>query len=210
MIKLSTLFLCAALGTSLVKAQTVKELTHISSYVNGVLETAEVVAYDADHKQVYFTSSSENKLTILDVFDVNNPTKMLELDLAPYGGGPNSVDYSNGIVAVAIENNIKTENGLVVFFDFNGLYLGQIAVGALPDMLTFTPNGNKIVVANEGEPSSDYTVDPEGSISVIDLTSGVGSATVTHITFEYYNDKKVSLQNKGIRIFGNNGNASVA
>ena len=34
-------------------------------------------------------------------------------------------------------------------------------------MVTFSPNGKYIVSANEGEPSDDYTVDPNGTISVI-------------------------------------------
>lgn len=36
-------------------------------------------------------------------------------------------------------------------------------------MLTFTPGGDLLLVANEGEPSADYTRDPEGSVSVIDV-----------------------------------------
>ena len=42
-------------------------------------------------------------------------------------------------------------------------------VGALPDMLTFTPDGDYLLVANEGEPSGYGAghVDPEGSVSII-------------------------------------------
>jgi hypothetical protein len=77
-------------------------------------------------------------------------------------------------------------------------------------MLTFTPDGTKVLVANEGEPNKDYSIDPEGSISVIDVSSGAASASVTSINFNSYNDKKESLKNKGIRIFGNNGSATVS
>ena len=51
----------------------------------------------------------------------------------------------------------------------------SVDVGALPDMLTFTPDGAKILVANEGEPDGD--IDPDGSVSIINLSSGVLSAT---------------------------------
>jgi hypothetical protein len=59
----------------------------------------------------------------------------------------------------------------------------DVEVGYLPDMLTFTPDGSKILVANEGEPEykefdgekvSGYyngtpDNDPKGSISIISL-----------------------------------------
>ncbi|KAA5539936.1 DUF839 domain-containing protein [Roseiconus nitratireducens] len=49
-------------------------------------------------------------------------------------------------------------------------------------MVTFTPDGNKVLVANEGEP--DDGVDPEGSVSIIDVSGGVLSATVQTATFD--------------------------
>jgi hypothetical protein len=42
----------------------------------------------------------------------------------------------------------------------------------MPDMLTFTPDGTRVVTANEGQPNQAYTVDPEGTISIIDLGEG--------------------------------------
>lgn len=210
MFKQYTSFISAALLASMLQAQSVDELTHLASYETGGTDAAEVVSYDAENKQVYFTSSAENKLTYLNVSDPSTPTKTVEIDLSTYGGGPNSVDNYNGVIAVAVENDTKTDAGFVVFFDKDGTHLKTVTAGSLPDMLTFTPDGSKIIVANEGEPNDDYSIDPEGSVSIIDLSNGVANATVTTIGFTEYNDKKVSLQNKGIRIFGNNGAASVA
>lgn len=199
---------CLIMGFT--KAQNEQTLTHLSSYETNLIESAEVVAYDPVLKRAYFTNTSTNSLTIIDISNPTTPTLIKDVVLSSYGAGPNSVAVHNGIVAVAVENNIKTDRGFVVFFDTDGAYLSDIMVGFLPDMLTFTHDGSKLLVANEGEPNDDYTIDPNGSVSIIDMSSGVGAASVTSIDFIPYNDKKASLQNKGIRIFGNNGLSSVA
>lgn len=48
-----------------------------------------------------------------------------------------------------------------------------MTVGALPDMLTFTPDGRHLLVAGEGEPSSDYSVDPAGTVSIINVAKAL-------------------------------------
>ena len=66
-----------------------------------------------------------------------------------------------------MEASPKTDAGWVVFLNVSTLaYVNAVQVGALPDMLTFTPDGSRVVVACEGEPN-DYTVDPEGSVDII-------------------------------------------
>lgn len=186
------------------------DLNHLSSYSTGTPDAAEVVAFHAPSKRGYFTSAGANTLTIINVADPYNTTLISTVDLAPYGGGPNSVAIFDTLVAVSVQANVKTDNGSVVFFNIDGAYLTSITVGALPDMITFTPDGSMLLVANEGEPNDDYTIDPEGSVSLIDLSAGLSNANVTSVDFTAYNDKKASLKNKGLRIFGNNGLSSVA
>ncbi|OCQ90156.1 hypothetical protein BCD64_19755 [Nostoc sp. MBR 210] len=123
---------------------------------------------------------------------------------------PNSVAVSNGIVAVAyaIQNTSTNaqQTGQVSFYSAaNGTFLNSVAVGALPDMLTFTPDGTRVLVANEGEPNSygqANSVDPEGSISIIDVSGGVANATVTHATFTSFNSQIDALRAAGVRITG--------
>lgn len=125
---------------------------------------------------------------------------------------PNSVAVNNGVVAVAyaVRNTITNaqQTGKVAFFTAsNGNFIKAVDVGALPDMLTFTPDGKKVLVANEGEPNSynqANSVDPEGSVSIIDITNGVANATVQTATFTNFNSQIASLKVSGVRIFGLN------
>src|SRR5690606_20774364 len=105
----------------------------------------------------------------------------LDPGLTPAGGSsavPNSVAVNNGVVAVAyaVVNSAdgSQQQGHVSFYDSTTLaVLNDVGVGYLPDMLTFTPDGSKVLVANEGEPNSYNqadSFDPEGSISIIDVS----------------------------------------
>jgi hypothetical protein len=182
-------------------------LEHIATYRTGVFEegAAEIAAYDPVNKRLFFVNANASTVDILDINDPTNPVLLNSIDCTPYGSSANSVDVQDGIVAVAVENVVKQENGRVVFFDTDGNYLNDVEAGALPDMLTFTSDGLKVLVANEGEPDADYLMDPLGSVTIVDLSAGVGAATTIQVNFETYNNRKMSLINKGIRIFGNNG-----
>ncbi|MGB3760981.1 MAG: bifunctional metallophosphatase/5'-nucleotidase, partial [Rivularia sp. (in: cyanobacteria)] len=158
------------------------------------LEGAEISAYDAGTKRIFVTGEAgeENAnsieegspiLQVVDVSDPSNPTVINQIDLSSYGDGVQSVAVKNGVVAVAVSADTVTDAGKVVFFNASDYSeLSQVTVGALPDMLTFTPDGMKVLVANEGEPNDRYTVDPEGSISIIDVSGGVGSLTDANVT----------------------------
>ncbi|MCB0212061.1 MAG: choice-of-anchor I family protein, partial [Anaerolineae bacterium] len=47
-----------------------------------------------------------------------------------------------------------------------------------------------------------YTVDPEGSVSIIDLSGGVEAATITTADFNAFDEQIDSLKASGVRIFG--------
>lgn len=196
------------------------QLSPLGTYNSGVFNAsgAEIVAYDAGSQRAFFTSAintqnaaASNRIGVLDLSNPANPTLVASIDLAPYGGGPNSVAVHDGLVAVAVEALDKTALGSVVFFDTNGVFLKQVTVGALPDMLTFTSDGRKVIVANEGEPNSynqTNSVDPEGSISIIDLSRGLNRASVATAGFTSFNSQQAELLAAGVRIYG--PNATVA
>lgn len=200
----------AALAVSASHAEPVNaqiSLTPIGTYETGVFDegAAEIVAYDADTERLFVTNADANTIDILDISDPTNPTKLDDIDLSPYGGGVNSVAVRDGVVAAAVEASPKQNPGKVVFFDTEGGFLSSVTVGALPDMLTFTPDGTKILVANEGEPSDDYLTDPEGSVSIIDVSGGVPILTQSNVStasFAPFNKKINKLRRGNVRIFG--------
>ncbi|WP_421946930.1 choice-of-anchor I family protein [Phaeodactylibacter xiamenensis] len=175
-------------------------LSHVGSFASGAV--AEIVAHDPASQRLFLTNSEENQLDIVDFSNPASLSSVSSVDMAPYGGGINSVAVHNGLVAVAMEANTKTDNGSVVFFDTDGAFLNQVNVGPLPDMLTFTPDGTKVLTANEGEPNDDYDVDPEGSVSIIDVSGGAAAATVVTLPLTGFNDDEATLVAQGVRIFG--------
>jgi predicted extracellular nuclease/2',3'-cyclic-nucleotide 2'-phosphodiesterase (5'-nucleotidase family) len=66
----------------------------------------------------------------------------------------------------------------------------------LPDMLTFTPDGSQILVANEGEP--DGGIDPVGSVSIIDFN---GTSVTNVATADFSGFDAATLQAAGVRLF---------
>jgi len=180
-------------------------LTLLSSFSNGTAGTnsAEIVAFDADVDRLYIANSIAAKLDIVNFSNPAAPVLISSISTTPYGN-INSVVAHDSIVALAIENINPQLNGSVVFLDYNGNFLNQVTVGAMPDMITFNKNYTKILTANEGEPNSAYTVDPEGSVSVVDLTPGIANLTnanVTTIGLTSFNGQQVALVAQGIRIF---------
>lgn len=138
---------------------------------------AEISAFDPDSDNLFVTTG--DTIEIFNLALPTMPTFVTSIDLSDplnlggfEGGGVNSVAFSNGILAAAIEADTKQDNGIVAFFDAQGNFQIKFEVGALPDMVTFTPDSSKVLVANEGEPNDDYDVDPEGSVSIINVANG--------------------------------------
>ncbi|MCL1480911.1 MAG: choice-of-anchor I family protein [Marinobacter sp.] len=190
-----------ASGTS----QTLIELNVLGSYASGAFDesAAEIVAYDTANQRLFVVNANDSTVDVLDINDPKMPTKLGTIDASAEGASANSVAVYGNLVAVAIEANVKQDNGKVVFYNTTALNkVGEVTVGALPDMVTFTRDGKALLVANEGEPSDDYTNDPEGSVSIIDLSNGVASATVTTAGFTAFNVDQAALEAKGLRVFG--------
>ncbi len=158
---------------------------------------AEISAFDPTTDQLFVCNAEANAVDVVSISADGSLAKVGSIDISAYGN-VNSVAVKNGKLAAAIENDNKQNAGIVAVYntaDYSTVAF-TATVGALPDMVTFNEDGTKIVVANEGEPSSDYTNDPEGSISIVDVATEV----VTTLGFDAYD--KETLISQGIRIFG--------
>ncbi|MFE4104884.1 choice-of-anchor I family protein [Almyronema epifaneia] len=191
------------LGALALPATADVQLTPVGGYLTNVFNegAAEISAYDPVTQRLFVTNANANTIDIINIGDPTQPTLVSSISLNLFGGGVNSVAFKNGVLAAAVEADVAQDAGQVVFFDADGVVQGAVAVGALPDMLTFTPDGSKILVANEGEPSSDYSNDPVGSVSIIDISAGIGGATVSEAGFTQFNGTSFT-QASGVRIFG--------
>jgi LPXTG-motif cell wall-anchored protein len=206
------------------------QLVPVGTYDAGGYGRAEIVAFDAASKRLFINNGTQNRVDIVSIADPTAPTLISSFDISSYNGYTNSVAAANGIVAVAIDvtatqatNGLKTANpGKVVLMDTSGTVLKTLTVGVQPDHLSFSPDKSKILVAGEGEPlcSADdpttvgtdestnpaLTTDPNGTISIIDVSSGAASATVTTLDFSSFD--KTALLAEGVRVFYPNSTAA--
>lgn len=184
-------------------------LEPISSVRNGTIaevfdeSAAEIVQYDRFTQQMYVVNGAADSIDIFDVSDPLSPELVRSVDLSEYGN-PNSVDVNPSWwrqeVAVAVGADDSTERGVVVFLSKEGDIKSTATVGYLPDMLKYGPRGMNLVVANEGEPNGDYSVDPEGSVSIISMF-GRDRYRAVEVDFNGLTEADV----EGVRITGPEG-----
>jgi len=178
-------------------------LSLVGSYFSGSefdTSSAEIVSYDECSDRLYVVNSQAATIDVL-ALDANTsaPSKsgIIDLSLAASAAGieigaANSVAAKQGLVAVAIEAKVKQNSGLIALYRSDDLsLLATYTTGALPDMVALSDDGETILSANEGEPSSDYANDPEGSVTIVDISQGyVEKAVVKQVSFSAFNEGK--------------------
>lgn len=178
----------------------------LTSFSTGTeeLSSAEIVAFDEDSELLLVANSIANQIDIIDFSTPAVPVLLDSIDLDSVGF-INSIAVFDGVIATAIQAPVAQDSGFVSFFAVDGTFLNRLTVGAMPDMLTFNHEGNQIVVACEGEPDDDYTVDPNGGVSIIDLDApytDLTAANVTNLDFTPFEADMADLVANGLRIFG--------
>lgn len=186
----------------------------VDRHASGVFDegASEIVAYHARSHSAYVTNSDAGHLDQIDLSSLGTepaatPYSIADLESIPFAypniaepngsdpidlGGANSVAVYGDLMAIAIEADDKQDRGVVAFYQLDatgvGTLIDTVLVGALPDMVTFSPDGTLVLVANEGEPSDNYVIDPEGSVTIIDIIDGVPADTGTHLDFNAFDN----------------------
>lgn len=215
-------------GTPGQNAQTGISTKVVARFVTGTYGggAAEITQYHGASKRIFVVNGAANRVEILDASGIQSteltdaitantltstPLAMPATVTVKDAGGAdetltlgfaNSIAISDNLLAVAAENAVKSSTGAVLFYDISAAtpaFVKAVKVGALPDMVTFTPDGSLLLVANEAEPESDYSVDPEGSVGIIAITAGVAADQATLLTFSAFNADQADLAAQGVK-----------
>ena len=182
---------------------------------------AEIVAYHAESRSVFITVDNDRtpssfqrvSLRGLGSTALANPTTASNLesgattsvaahvnDSGFTAGGVQTLAISGNLLAIAVQATPKTAHGVVAFYRLdaqgNASFLKKVTVGSLPDGMAFSPDGRKLVVANEGEIdgnqnfvlAADKSNDPLGTISIIAISNGVPADTAQTLDFTAFDD----------------------
>jgi len=196
----------AAAATALLAAQDASAitLTQILRHESGIFNksAAEIVAFDAGTRRFYVVDGAAPSIDILQLGEATSPDKASWTEAGTLAlsenESPTSVAVHDGLIAAAVHGSKdQGRPGKVIFFDAAGKRVAEVETGFLPDMVTFTPDGKYVLTANEGEPTD--TMDPEGSVSIIDLSGGAASAKAVTIGFEGLT--AADMRAAGVRVF---------
>ncbi len=194
----------------------------IPALPGGAAQGAEVVIHDPV-RQIFIVMGAQG----LDFLDAVSGARVGGFGRAAVqgtGGDPltrlgtaNSVAISGDTLAIAFDGGLSggagstaQVNGFVAFFQLGTAANGAVTATwqrtvtgpdfSVPDMITFTPDGTRLLVAIEGEPRDEYaaagTSNPVGGIGIIDVATGA----LTFAGFEAFNSQKAALQAAGVRM----------
>ncbi len=184
---------------------------------NGVISlanlgaNAEISAYSPTTGFLYTVGGGSGAIVVT---DLNDPATPKAVAVARPDGQLQTLQSAavfGNLLAIAVQNANKTDPGFVQFYGLDNpalpVHLSTLSVGALPDMVKFSQDGTRLLVSNEAEPSALYTVDPEGSVSIINtggwlapIRTAPAQADVQTVGFGAWENRRAELINRGVRI----------
>ncbi len=186
--------------------------------------SAEIVKYNSDNDKFYLVSGNKAALDIVSVVaegengeiktvfneetDRIDFNKLVADNASKFAAGFEYGDITSvaintelDVIAVAIQHKDYDKKGAVAVLDYDGKLVAVYECGVQPDCIAF--EGNYILTADEGEPREGYgstVVDPEGSVTVIDLSGGAANGKVKTADFKAFDAFRSQLVEQGIII----------
>jgi DNA-binding beta-propeller fold protein YncE len=176
--------------------------------LSGSGRSSEIAAWDPASRSMFVVGGSG-----IDVLDLAGNLRQ-SFDTSAFGT-VNSISIANGVAAVAFSNGSTpvefVQPGTLRFFDTQtfassggaAAVRGFVSVGAVPDMVTWTADGTRLLVANEGErQAANLNLrNPAGSISLINFNAAAPSTSlVTTLGFTGFDGQEDALRAAGVRI----------
>ena len=201
------------------------QLNYFNANQGSGLSAGEIVAFDKVTDRLFVTSSGNGAQATgvhqVNIFEFTTPGSQTSGGVIDYSTAFGAKVDMRGLSSVAVDplnrfgvvSLIPTANattlGKVGFFNLStGASLGTVDVGYHPDSVTFSADGSKLIVVNEGEFNPNlnlsdgtiYTgtntgnVNAPGSISIIDV-SGITSGNLASLTGLAVTTKDFSAEN---------------
>jgi len=168
------------------------KLSYIGSYSVGSVSAdggiAEIVRYNKDNKRIYLVNGALGSLDIVDAGILRSGkftglTLYKRIDINAMGAARGfdygdltsvAINVKNKMVALAVQHRAYNEPGYIVLINYEGEYIRHYGAGVQPDMICFTPDGQYILTADEGEPRQGYSggaIDPPGSVTIVNINT---------------------------------------
>ncbi len=171
-------------------ANTLFTFTHAAAQGSASLD-AEVAAFDARTGLLFVAGAAG-----IDVLDPASGALLGTIATGAYGL-VNSIAVRDGVLAIAAEAVPKTDPGLVAVLDITRSGAGftaaerfTVQVGALPDQISFTLDGTRLLTANEGSgTTSAYGI--EAGVEAVDRAANF-AAVVQALEGTYANSVALS------------------
>ncbi|MGN1187181.1 MAG: choice-of-anchor I domain-containing protein, partial [Lachnospiraceae bacterium] len=192
-------------------------LNKLGSYITGISNpeggVAEIVSYDKKNNNAWVVNGATGKLDIVSLAPVTGKTgteltafsidvkELTESKDSTFSYGDMTsvcVNSELGIAAVALQDADFMKDGRVAVLSTEGEFIALINAGCQPDMVTFTPDGTKILTANEGEPRNgglgDAATDPKGSVTIITLNmDNIAASESVNVSFDAFDAVREQL-----------------
>lgn len=198
--------LIATVLASTVAAQVFQKGNVLTPVATLQMVAPEISAYMPE-KKMLFVVGGDKLIEMVSFADEKNPKVESRLQL---DGPATSVTVYGDLVAISMPAEPDHGLGQVQLFRYAE---GLIPVASaqrlchLPDMVTFTPDGSKVLVACEGSPSADYNEDPEGGVAILSVEHGasLNDYKLTPKVLDFRGLDSLALRKKGVRSPGLQG-----